>query len=201
MIAHLTGSILKKTTASVIINVGGIGYEVSVPLSTFYQLPEASETTSLYIHTHVREDSLSLFGFFTTLEKNIFMMLISVSGIGPRLAVNILSGIGPQELLDAIVKEDSARLQAIPGVGKKMAQRIVLELKDRASRPLDQEKPSPPNLPAGNDQQIIMDDALSALINLGYSAKAANSALQQARARGKDNTLEDLVREGLKILA
>ena len=119
MIAHLNGVLLTKTPQSIIIDVGGVGYEAVVPLSTFYALPEMNERVVLLIYTHVRDDALTLFGFHTRLEKDLFVMLISVSGIGPKLAVNVLSGIGPQDLLGAIAKGDALRLQAIPGVGKK----------------------------------------------------------------------------------
>jgi len=200
MIAHLKGSVFRKTTESVIIDANGIGYEVFVPLSTFYNLPDEAGSASLHIYTHVREDILALFGFHTKLEKNIFLMLISVSGIGPKLALNILSGMGPQELLEAIARGDSLRLQAIPGVGKKTAERIALELKDRALKVLGQEKVPRPHIPEGKDRHLI-DDALSALLNLGYSAKSANPALEKARSTVKEMTLEGLIRETLRILA
>jgi Holliday junction DNA helicase RuvA len=200
MISHLKGSVFRKTTESVIIDANGIGYEVFVPLSTFYNLPDEAGSASLHIYTHVREDILALFGFHTKLEKNIFLMLISVSGIGPKLALNILSGIGPQELLEAMARGDSLRLQAIPGVGKKTAERIALELKDRALKVLGQEKVPMPHIPEGEGRQLI-DDALSALLNLGYSAKSVNPALEKARATVKEMTLEGLIREALRILA
>ncbi|MBW2142880.1 MAG: Holliday junction branch migration protein RuvA, partial [Deltaproteobacteria bacterium] len=154
MIAHLKGSVFRKTTESVIIDANGIGYEVFVPLSTFYNLPDEAGSVSLHIYTHVREDILALFGFHTKLEKNIFLMLIFVSGIGPKLALNILSGMGPQELLEAIARGDSLRLQAIPGVGKKTAERIALELKDRALKVLGQEKVPTPHIPEGKDRHL-----------------------------------------------
>jgi Holliday junction DNA helicase RuvA len=200
MIAHLKGSVFRKTTESVIIDANGIGYEVFVPLSTFYNLPDEAGSASLHIYTHVREGILALFGFHTKLEKDIFMMLIFVSGIGPKLAVNILSGIGPQELLEAIARSDSLRLQAIPGVGKKTAERISLELKDRALKVLGQEEAFALHIPEGEDRQLI-DDALSALLNLGYSAKSAKPALEKARDTVNEMTLEDLIREALRILA
>jgi holliday junction DNA helicase RuvA len=210
MIAHLTGFVLNKTTASVILETAGIGYEVFVPLSTFYKLPAESGKASLHIYTHVREDALALFGFHTRLEKNIFIMLISVSGIGPKLALNILSGIGPQDLLDAIARGDSLRLQAIPGVGKKTAERIALELKDRAAKAMGQEEAIV--LPKhGEEDRQLLDDALSALLNLGYSPKVAKPALEKARRQSTgptlDNmtpenpTLENLIRDALKVLA
>lgn len=200
MIAHLTGPLLKKTTQSVIIEAGGIGYEVFVPLSTFYTLPEKDEQVSLNIYTHVREDALLLFGFQTRLEKDLFLMLISVSGIGPRLSVNILSGIGPQELLEAIASGDAIRLQAIPGVGKKTAERIALELKDRAYQLVDKEKISPLLAPEGEEKGLV-DDALSALLNLGYAPKAAKAAIEKTRSQAREMTLEEIIREALKILA
>jgi Holliday junction DNA helicase RuvA len=200
MIAHLNGHLLKKTTQSVIIETGGIGYEVLVPLSTFYKLPEKDERVSLHVYTHVREDAFLLFGFYTTLEKDLFLMLISVSGIGPKLSLNILSGIGPQDLLMAMASGDAGRLQAIPGVGKKTAERIALELKDRASKVLSrQEIPMLP-LPEAKDKGFI-DDALSALVNLGYPAKSAKSAIEKAHSSVKEMSLEGLIREALRMLA
>lgn len=200
MIAHLKGSVFKKTAQSIIIDVNGIGYEVFVPLSTFYNLPDEAGSASLHIYTHVREDTLTLFGFHEKLEKDIFLMLISVSGIGPKLALNILSGIGPQELLGAIARGDSVRLQAIPGVGKKTAERIALELKDRALKVLGQEELPALQIPEGKEKRLV-DDALSALLNLGYSVKSAKPALEKASAAIKDLTLEGLIRESLRILA
>jgi Holliday junction DNA helicase RuvA len=200
MIAHLNGQLLKKTTQSLIIEAGGIGYEVLVPLSTFYKLPEKDERVSLHVYTHVREDAFLLFGFYTTLEKDLFLMLISVSGIGPKLSLNILSGIGPQDLLMATASGDAGRLQAIPGVGKKTAERIALELKDRASQALArQEIPMLP-LPEAKDKGFI-DDALSALVNLGYPAKSAKSAIERAQSSVKEMSLEGLIREALRMLA
>jgi Holliday junction DNA helicase RuvA len=199
MIAHLTGQVLRKTTQSVIINAGGIGYEVFVPLSTFYILPEKNGEVSLHVYTHVREDTLALFGFGTVLEKSLFLMLTSVAGIGPKLAINILSGIGPEDLLGAIAHGDALRLQAIPGVGKKTAERIALELRDRATRALGDEEISPPPLFKGEDKQL-MDDALSALINLGYSAKVSKRAMLKAQSTVKEMTLERLITEALRVL-
>jgi Holliday junction DNA helicase RuvA len=181
MIAHLSGQLFKKSTQSVIIEAGGIGYEVFVPLSTFYTLPEAGERVNLHIFTHVREDALILFGFYTRLEKELFLMLISVSGIGPKLSVNILSGIGPEELLKAMGRGDAVRLQAIPGVGKKTAERIALELKDRASQILGREEIPLEPVTEAADKRLI-DDSLSALLNLGYSRKSAGRAIEKARS-------------------
>jgi len=200
MIAHLSGLLFGKTTQSVIIDANGIGYEVFVPLSTFYTLPEKDERVSLQIYTHVKEDALTLFGFHTRLEKTLFLMLISVTGIGPKLSLNILSGIGPHDLLEAIARGDAIRLQAIPGVGKKTAERIALELKDRALKILGHQEVLPPPAPEGADK-LIVDDTMSALLNLGYSAKSANMAIAKARSVIKEMTLEGFIREALRILA
>lgn len=200
MIAHLSGLLLSKTPSSVIIDAGGIGYEVVVPLSTFCSLPEKNQRVSLNIYTHVREDALALFGFGTELEKEIFLMLTSVSGIGPKLSVNILSGIGPQDLLEAMASGNTGRLRAIPGVGKKTAERIALELKDRASRAIGYQEISQGPVP-DTEEKRLMDDAFSALLNLGYSAKAVKMALEKARPGIEEMTLEGLIRKALNILA
>ncbi|MDZ7695626.1 MAG: Holliday junction branch migration protein RuvA [Deltaproteobacteria bacterium] len=200
MIACLTGSIRRKSPQSVIVDVGGVGYEVFIPISTFYALDDENEPVSLEIYTHVRDDALVLFGFHTALEKALFLMLISVSGIGPKLAVNILSGMGPQDLLEAIGQGDAVRIQAIPGVGKKTAERIALELRDRASKAAEAVGfPSAPVMDRAD--KALTDDTLSALVNLGYSTKAANAAIEKARARLKEVSLEALIREALAILA
>ena len=199
MIAYLTGTLFTKTPRSVIVENNGIGYEVIVPLSTFYALPEQDESVSLHIHTHVREDALTLFGFQSPLEKDIFLMLISVSGIGPKLAINILSGIGPDELLGAMALGDAVRLQTIPGVGRKTAERIALELCDRASAvSSDLSIASPPAIT--DDHKRILDDALSALLNLGYPAKSAKKAVDRATLNMNEVNLEGLIKEALKLL-
>lgn len=200
MIAHLTGLLLTKSTQSLIIDAGGIGYEVIVPLSTFYALPGEDERVNLHIYTHVREDALLLFGFNTRLEKDLFLMLIGVSGIGPKLAVNILSGIGPDELQEAMARGDALRLQSIPGVGKKTAERIVLELKDPAMKSLGDREISPVS-PMDERQKELLDDALSALTNLGYQAKSARRALEMIPLSQPDISLETLIKEALKKLA
>ena len=199
MIAHLTGQLFRKSPQSVIIEAGGIGYEVFVPLSTFYALPEQNERVSLHIYTHVREDTLSLFGFSSHLERDLFMLLISVSGIGPKLAVNILSGIGPQELLQAIALGNANRLKAIPGVGKKTAERIVLELKDKAARlgGKEIEVAHPPVM----THDTLSSDALSALINLGYAPNAAKKAVDKAQQTVNNDSLEALIKEALRLLS
>jgi len=199
MIAHLSGNLYEKTPQSVIIRTGGVGYEVFVPLSTFYSLPEEEQDVSLHIYTHVREDALVLFGFHTKLEKELFVMLTSVSGIGPRLAANILSGVGPHELLEAMAGGDAARLRAIPGVGKKTAERIALELKDSAGQLRGTGELTVPPVAEIEDRRLY-DDALSALMNLGYSAASAKRAVERAASRIEEPGLEELIREALKIL-
>jgi Holliday junction DNA helicase RuvA len=202
MIAHLKGSLLKKTTDSLIIDNGGVGYEVFVPLSTFYALPEKDEKVSLHIHTHVKEDAFILFGFNTILEKKVFRLLISISGIGPKLAVNILSGIGPEELIEAIARGDVVKLQSIPGVGKKTAERIVLELKDKVGK-ISSELSIPPIRTRTPEDKTVLDDALSALLNLGYPVKAANRAVDKAISGMADGekSLEGVIKEALRLLA
>lgn len=200
MIAHLNGKLLKKNTGSIIIETGGVGYEVIAPLSTFYCLPDEHEPVSLHIHTHVREDAFTLFGFHSAIEKDIFKLLISVSGIGPKLAVNILSGIGPGDLLKAIVGGDTARLNAIPGVGKKTSERIALELKDKAAR-ITHDIEVPQARATSDEDKEIFDDALSALLNLGYSAKPARQAVERALSTINEKNLEGLIKDALKLLA
>jgi holliday junction DNA helicase RuvA len=200
MIAHLSGTLLAKAPQSLIIENGGIGYEVTVPLSTFYALPEQNGNVSLHIYTHVREDALMLFGFYTPLEKEIFTMLISVSGIGPKLATNILSGIGPEDLLEAMARGDTARMQSIPGIGRKTAERIALELRERAMKLLGTLEPSVSQVIPSQDKGML-DDAASALVNLGYSAKSARDAVEKARSRLETFNLQSLIKEALRVLA
>lgn len=200
MIAHLSGTLLAKAPQSLIIENGGIGYEVTVPLSTFYALPEQNGNVSLHIYTHVREDALMLFGFYTPLEKEIFTMLISVSGIGPKLATNILSGIGPEDLLEAMARGDTARMQSIPGIGRKTSERIALELRERAMKLQGTLEPSVSQVIPSQDKGML-DDAASALVNLGYSAKSARDAVEKARSRLETFNLQSLIKEALRVLA
>ena len=201
MIAYLKGVLLSKSTDTIIIDNNGLGYEVFVPLSTFYTLPdEEGQEVSLHIYTHVREDAFTLFGFNTVLEKKIFRLLISVSGIGPKLAINILSGIGPDSLLEAIAQGDVARLQSIPGVGKKTAERISLELKDKAQSTRSDADLPPVKISSQEDKEV-RDDALSALVNLGYSSKAAGKAVDNALSKPCELTLETVITEALRVLA
>jgi holliday junction DNA helicase RuvA len=177
VIAHLRGRIFDKHPNRIVVDVNGVGYEVFVPLSTFYGLGEPGAELSLRIHTHVREDALTLYGFATLLEQELFERLIGVSGIGPKVALAVLSGIEPQELMRAIERADLARLTAIPGVGKKTSERIVLELKDRLPRaPIAAAAAGG----AAADAPVMRDDVLSALVNLGYHRPLAEKAVDAA---------------------
>lgn len=198
MIGYLTGKLAHKSPQYIIIDVNGVGYCVQVPLSTFCDLPGTGESVCLNIHTHVREDILQLYGFRTLAEKEMFLHLISINGVGPRLAVNILSGITPDGLRSAVLQQDHRRLKSIPGVGKKIAERIALELRDKLKiKPVEEEFSLP--LAAGRD---VYSDAHSALLNLGYRAAEADKAIKKAEHRlGKNPSLEDLLKETLRLLA
>ena len=199
MIAHLRGRLLDKQPHRIIVEAGGVGYDVAVPLSTFYALGDIGGEVAVRIHTHVREDALSLFGFITRLEQALFERLISVSGIGPKLALSVLSGIEPPDLIRAIARSDLARLTAIPGVGKKTAERIVLELKDRLPKDL----PAEPGGPAEADHgaPTLRDDLLSALINLGYHRPLAEKAVEAAITSSPDGGFERTLKQALRELA
>jgi Holliday junction DNA helicase RuvA len=196
LIAYLRGRILEKHPNRVIVDVNGVGYDVAVPLSTFYSLGDAESNVTLRIHTHVREDALSLYGFLTALEQDLFERLIGVSGIGPKVALAVLSGIEPLELMRAIERADIARLTAIPGVGKKTSERIVLELKDRLPRAQVAAVGAGAALPESAD---VRDDVLSALVNLGYhrplAEKAVASAIKAVGDGGFERTLKQALRE------
>ena len=193
MIARLTGTILEKHPNRVVVDVSGVGYDVQVPLSTFYGLGEAGAPIALRIHTHVREDLIALYGFASALEQDLFERLISISGIGPKLALAVLSGIDPGDLIRAIGTQDVARLTRIPGVGKKTAERIGLELKDRLP-PAAGATPAG-EAPAGGDTR---DDLLSALVNLGYQRPVAEKAVDAALKKSPDGDFEALLREILR---
>jgi Holliday junction DNA helicase RuvA len=191
MIGYLEGELLDKTPGQILVKVGGVGYQVQITLSTFYALPDPPARVSLQIHTRLQEDALNLYGFLGLEEKELFLRLLSIPRIGARIALNILSGINPEDFALAVTQGDLKRLAGIPGVGRKSAERILLELRDRlpAARPQ-------PAAPADRPYQ----DALSALLNLGYARKVAEKALDTARSQGAA-TLEELLRQGLKALA
>jgi Holliday junction DNA helicase RuvA len=197
MIAFLRGRVLDKFPNRIILDVSGVGYEVHVPLSTYYEIGEAGSDVSLRVHTHVREDSLQLFGFLTPLEQLLFERLIGISGIGPKLAVSVLSGIDSRELVVAVQRADVARLTRIPGVGKKTAERIVLELKDR----LKDVAPAPEAegaQPSTGDR--LRNDLISALENLGYHRPLAEKAVDASHKSDGGATFEDALRSALREL-
>jgi len=197
MIAHLKGQLTYKSPEYTIVDVSGVGYQVFTPLSTYYALPDPGQTVSLRVHTRVREDELKLFGFLTEEEQTIFKKLITINKVGPKLALGILSGMSPADLISTIMNNDAARLSTIPGVGKKTAERLTLELKDKlADLALEME-----HHPEAAPKQGFYDDALSALVNLGYKKPEAEKALKTIyNQNGKDASLEDLIKESLNIL-
>ena len=199
MIAHLRGRLLSKAPNRVIIEAGGVGYEVSIPVSTFYDLGDVGADTSLYIYTHVREDALALFGFRTDREKSLFEKLLGVAGVGPKLAITILSGLEIEDLISAVRKGDVARLVSVPGVGRKTAERLIVDLREKLAK-FAVEEPERPAVPAVQPG-TVEDDVLSALMNLGYARSQAEAALREARATNPDGEFEDWLRGALRALA
>jgi holliday junction DNA helicase RuvA len=195
VIGHLRGRLLRKETQQVLIDVAGVGYKVAIPLSTFYRLGEPGSEVALEIHTQVREDVLALFGFLTAHEQALFERLIAVSGVGPKLAIGILSGIEAGGLVQALREADVPRLTRIPGVGKKTAERLVLELKDKVQGLAAENEP--PTTRAGGPHE----DLLSALVHLGYSRPEAERGLERALRDGAPERFEDLLRSTLQNLS
>jgi holliday junction DNA helicase RuvA len=197
MIARLFGRIADKQPSRLIVDVAGVGYDVQVPLSTYYVTSEVGGEMALRIHTHVREDQLSLYGFATDLELMMFEKLIAVSGIGPKVALSVLSGIEPRDLAGAIRRNDLARLTAIPGVGKKTAERICVELRDRLPKAIEAAPASP--------EDSLREDLVSALANLGYHRQAIDKVLDKAASAkasaSQASRFEDLLRAALKDLS
>ena len=198
MIALLRGTLVDKNPNRLIVDAGGVGYDVQVPLSTFYVLGELGTAVTLRIHTHVREDAIALFGFATPLELTLFERLIAISGIGPKLALAVLSGIEPADFIKAIRSQDVARLTAIPGIGKKTAERIGLELKDRLPATLT--APGPEGAAPTRPEDQLRDDLLSALVNLGYQRPLAERAIDTVLQRSNGAGFEAALREVLKGL-
>jgi len=201
MIALISGKIVYKGISHVIVDVQGVGYRIFIPLTTFYELPEAGQIITLHVHTNVKQDAINLYGFYTVQERDLFQLMISVSGIGPRISMNILSGISAQDLLRAISGGNVGKLVNIPGVGKKMAERLILELKEKVIKKMIMEE-----MPAADDQhqanEIIMEDVLSALVNLGYKSNVARNALDKAmHSSEKELGMDQLLKKTLKILA
>ncbi len=200
MIASLTGRLAAKHPGGVIIDVQGVGYDVLIPLSTYYQLPDSNQTVTLVIHTHVREDAIQLFGFSTQREKDAFLMLLGVSGIGPKLALSVISSLSVNDFATAIRNDDQKTLASVPGIGKKSAGRLVLELKDKVEKlgvAADHRADK-----VAEPSSKLMDDALSALVNLGYRAGDVKDVVKQVLAgRNGETPLQDLIRSALKELA
>jgi len=195
MIAHLRGKLLSKSPNQVIVETGGVGYDITISVPTFAALPQPGSEVALLVHTHVREDVLALYGFLRAEEKQVFEKLISVSGIGPKLAITILSGMAADELATAIRGNDVARLTKIPGIGKKTAERMVVELRDRL-----------PSAAAGEIAVVrsmsgAEEDVLSALLNLGYPRAAAEKALAAQQKTGKNESFESLFRNALAVIS
>ncbi|ABC76620.1 Holliday junction branch migration protein RuvA [Syntrophus aciditrophicus] len=203
MIAQIRGKLILKTVSMVIIDNHGIGYEVMIPLSTYYELPDVGSEVSLFVYTFFKQDSILLVGFCTENEKQLFKLMISVSGIGPRLAVNVLSGINSSELIHAIANNDLNRLLKVPGLGRKMAQRVILELRDKVSGWTSKEQITfINNKKDAIDQSVMEEDAISALINLGYKSQAAKDAIDRVISEGGENkSLDVILKKALKVLA
>ena len=201
MIALINGKIAYKGISSIVVDANGVGYRIFIPLTTFYELPEAGNPVTLHVHTHVKQDAINLFGFYTIQERDLFQLMISVSGIGPKIAMNILSGIAANDLLQAISRGDLGKLISIPGVGRKMAERLILELKEKVIKKMTIEQ-----IPVADDQykanEMIKEDVLSALVNLGYKNNTAKDAVDKVMQVSKeDMTLDQLLKKTLKILA
>lgn len=193
MIAYLKGTILQKTPSQVIVDIGGVGYCAAIPLSTYFKLGDIGDPVELFIHTHLTDNALSLYGFVTKDERELFLKLIGISGIGPKLAMNVLSGIEAGELVDAIKKSDVARISLIPGIGKKTALRITMELQDKI------EKKEKLLAVRGSKEK---EDLISALLNLGFRRKEVERIVDETiRAMGSDAEIEKLLRECLKRMA
>lgn len=198
MIAHLTGKLLEKNANTAIVDVGGVGYEVSIPLSTFYELGEEGADVSLRIYTHVREDAIQLFGFKSIRERDLYLRLISVQGIGPKLGITILSGMSADEIVAAIRSNNLVKITSIPGIGRKTAERLVIELRDKVG---EMSAEGTPEATAPLAIDAVFDDALSALVNLGYQRAAAEKAVKQAATDSEEHTVQKLLRRSLQILA
>jgi len=204
MIAHLSGTLLSKHATSVIVDVAGVGYEVNIPLSTFYELEDTGSNVQLRIYTHVKEDALQLYGFKTARERELFINFISVSGIGPKLGIALLSGMSADELIASIKTNNLARLTLIPGVGRKTAERLIVDLREKmtalaAGQP--EETGAKSEAVSASPEDNVRSDALSALLNLGYQRSSAEKAIDAALSDGGELTVESILRRGLRKLA
>jgi Holliday junction DNA helicase RuvA len=205
MIAHLSGTLLSKHATSVILDVGGVGYEVNIPLSTFYDLGDIGATVQLRIYTHVREDALQLFGFRTARERELFLRIISVSGIGPKLGITLMSGMSADEMIESIRTNNLARLTLIPGIGRKAAERLVIELREKmaalATGAVDDDGQKVQTGPPPTTEDGVRSDALSALLNLGYQRGAAEKAIDTVMHETPELSVETVLRSSLRKLA
>jgi holliday junction DNA helicase RuvA len=205
MIGRLTGQVIDARPDELVLDVGGVGYRVKIPLSTFYRLGEAgSGAVALHVHTHVREDAIQLFGFWTPEERGLFERLIAISGIGPRIALAVLSGVGVAELEGAIRDSDRTALERIPGIGRKTAERVLLEMRERVRSRRGGAPPASSGTAAAGAQvgTSLEGDAVSALVNLGYSESSASEAVVKARrALAPGASIEDLLRATLRVLS
>jgi holliday junction DNA helicase RuvA len=204
MIAHLSGTLLSKNPNSVIVDVSGVGYEVNIPVSTFYELEDTGTNVKLRIYTHVKEDALQLYGFKTARERELFINFISVSGIGPKLGIALLSGMSADELIASIKSNNLARLTLIPGVGKKTAERLIVDLREKmaalSTSQLEEETGARPATADGSPEDSVRSEALSGLMNLGYQRSAAEKAIDSALAEGGDISVESILKRSLKKL-
>ena len=205
MIAHLSGTLLSKEPNQVIVDVGGVGYDVTIPLSTFYDLDDQESGVKLLIYTHVKEDALQLYGFKTANERKLFVHFISVSGVGPKLGIALLSHMKTEELIESIKSNNLARLTQIPGVGRKTAERLVVDLRDKmiqlSQSQVAEETGTKPESVYVSSEDTVRADALSALLNLGYQRSGAEKAIDAAVGEGGDVTVESILRRSLKKLA
>jgi len=198
MIAQIRGHLIQKSPGSIIVEANGIGYQLFVSLTTFYDLPEFQQNVMLHTYTHVREDLLQLYGFSTPLEKELFQILIGVSGIGPKLAINILSGISPSELVHSLSSRDMARLLSIPGVGRKTAERLLLDLEEKVLKIQAQGVfPRTESRSAAG----MAEDVISALVNLGYRKSQAEKVVESVLRQSPEITLEKALKESLRVLS
>ncbi len=204
MIAYLSGTLLSKQPTAAIVDVGGVGYEVVIPVSTFYELGEVGSPVQLRIYTHVREDTLQLYGFNTARERELFLQLISVNGVGPGLAIKLLSGMNADEMIASIRTNNLVRLVAIPGVGRKTAERLVVDLRDKiaelSSPALEEAFAAKASARAPTSEDAIRTDAISALANLGYQKSAAEKAVKSAIDEGGELSVESILRRSLRSL-
>jgi Holliday junction DNA helicase RuvA len=205
MIAHLNGTLLSKEPNSVIVDVSGVGYEVTIPLSTFYELANEGSDVQLRIYTHVKEDALQLYGFKTERERKLFVNFISVSGIGPKIGIALLSGMSADELINSIKTNNLARLTLIPGVGRKTAERLIVDLREKmtalAASQVETTSGLEPAASGASPEDSVRSDALSALLNLGYQRSSAEKAIDAVLNDGGEMTVESVLRRGLRKLA